>query len=286
MIKYKTSPFSAALVGLFLGTPFALAYTTTFDASEGYTVNTPLSGQQGWVTNDPFVADANGGHGQADNVEFVAGLSSNAGDYFGRIGQFVPGMAETNVSHTVDLVGNTTFNFTVDFAIFPFTDGIRDTFGFTFRDSADQTLFSLRFTPDTTIVEQYNIRFFNAVSEQTASGSGAFNLFDNQLYRLDLTVDEAGSTDVTVATLTSSGATPGTAVTVINDAPVGPVAGTIDDVAITWILTDQTTMDEFGGFTGAGGNSIGVTNLSAVPEPGTGLLLVGGLAGLLARRRR
>jgi hypothetical protein len=73
--------------------------------------------------------------------------------------------------------------------------------------------------------------------------------------------------------------------TFIHSAPANPWVGSIVPVTVGSAIDNSGAGNTFGDGLGATGSGF-VLQLAAVPEPSTGLLLIGGLAAFAARRRR
>lgn len=264
---------------LLAGVTLAAGYITNFDSISG---NATLSDADGWVTNDPY--DVIGDFGQADFVGVIPGYSTTVDDHWAALGGitgFAPGQPTIILSRPVDLTGASRATFTVAMAVSSsaIPRANKDTFGWTFRNSSDITLFSLLLDPNTADNNGLNIRMYNSSNvELTAYGSGDYDIYYNSIYSLEVFVNELGFTTVNF--------TDGNLITtqVITNAVTGINPADIAGVAATWILKVPATAGTEQ--TAYGSNALIFDNYSLIPEPSSTLLVSVATLALLARRKR
>ncbi|MGC1481829.1 MAG: PEP-CTERM sorting domain-containing protein [Chthoniobacterales bacterium] len=289
-------------------------YSTTFSQGEGYTgvnsgdIGFPVSGQDGWVTNDPFNAMTDAG--EANYVEFVAGTpdftpgSFAAGNYSAILGGihgadgFFPGRADSEISRSftpiTPTVAQPSASLIVDFGILSSDLSFpeQDTFGFDLRNNVGASLAKFTFNPNTGL-SGADLDFewtLNGVIQTTSNTSlnGNNGIAYDAKYRLvaeitgsilDVSISALDATTnqvVSTASIIQGGSTSGSLTT-----------GDFNTFATTWDLANTSTTTP-GLFENAGYNAIVLNAVTAVPEPSTVALAVvislGGLA--FARRKR
>lgn len=274
---------SLAVQSLFLSLGSAATYFTDFDSIPG---SGSLSGSDGWVTNDPYVLAGN--FGQADFVGIVPGYSQTLSDHWALLGGatgVTPGRSTIYLWQTVDLAGASDVSFTLGSMSVISSASPRlsaDTFGWTFRNSSDNTLFSLRLDPETDgQFGDLNVRMYDSSgSEFLAAGSGNWDIYYNSIYSLDVSVNSTGLVNVSLTDANSI------TTQVITGAATGIDPASIAGVAATWILDTPGPGADGSAQTSFGSNSLVFDNYSVIPEPSATLLFgVAGL-GLVLRRRR
>lgn len=268
---------SLAVQSLLVGVTFAAGYVTNFDNISG---GASLSDADGWVTNDPYVEAIDAG--QADYVGVVPNYSATTSDHLALLGGatgFAPGQPTVYLWRPVDLSGSSFASFSVGMAVTssasPRTN--EDTFGWTFRDSTNATLFSLRFDPSTAATGDLNIRMFDSSNTELTVGP-TWDMYYNSIYSLDVSVNALG--EVTVNFTDASSAT----FEVIAGAATGIDPADIAGVAATWSLAsssgENAAQNDFGS------NSLVFDNYSLVPEPSSALLACLAGLGFVTRRKR
>jgi hypothetical protein len=279
-MSLKSLSLMLAVQPLLASAVLAAGYVSNFDDISG---NASLSDADGWVTNDPFNPGTNAG--QTDFVGILSGYSQTVTDHWALLGGatgFSPGQPTIYLSRPVDLSGSASVSFTTGMAVI--SSAVprpnEDTFGWTFRNNLDVTLFSLLFDPNTAVNGDLAIRIYDSSNVEIAgAGSGSWSMFYNAIYSLDVSVNSLGVVDVNFTDANSI------TTQVINGASTGIDPGDIAGVAATWILDDNTE-NPTGVYGAFGSNSLVFDNYSLVPEPSSALLLGLAAFGFVTRRRR
>ena len=186
---------------------------TGFEASEGFTTDVPLVGQEGWAARL-----GSGGNGVLLNQDGVTQLAY--------IGYSAPAIGDQGLQayHPIDYTPSAAqpvVLFTSTVQIIDSDNGFYDQFGYTVYNSAGQQLFALIFDNST-----------NSISYQLDNGQGVvpsgatFN--DEQIYGLQVILDYANN--VWSASLNG--------IAVINGLPITTAGATLDlgDIDATWTL--------------------------------------------------
>lgn len=269
-----------AISAIVASTPTAVAvsgFNTTFDP---YTPNLPLSGQDGWTTNDPsqpLSPNTTSYVGESNYVGNIPGYGVGS-DYWGKIGggltsngaPIIPGMVTSDVGHGVNLTGATAFAFSVQFAL---TSSLAatDTFGWAITMGGTNYA-TLLFTPNAP--NQFNVSLSSSLGTTTTN----YAVIYNSPYFLDISIDKSGN----LTTWIDGGEVGLTNIHVSNSAPE-----TITAVSATWTVANPG-YNPNNSATTVNDNALIFNNFNVVPEPSTvGLSIIAGLGmcGIMLRRR-
>lgn len=304
-LTHLKTALAISVTAILLGAPAHLqavpGYSTSFDASDGFTSGGSLSGSpttapaaERWDTNDlDDLTTASDGSpkGQSDFVGIEGGYSIPASDFWAYLGGLarpvIPGADVIYLYRNFDISaatggGNGNLLFTTQFSISS-SNGTypnRDSFAWSIRDSAANQLAALRFAPDTDPNKM--AIFLDRAAGGTVNSGLAISY--NSIY--DLTLSISSTSQLSVSLKDGTGAIS----TIFNNQDVsGSAVATTDavkQVAAEWILKNPAS-DLAGARTEAGSNALLFNNYSVVPEPSTvGLSLVAGLGGMIVMLRR
>jgi hypothetical protein len=257
--------------------------------------NLRLTQQDSWLTNDPYVASETAG--ETALLQLITGYSDPVGsENWAMLGGFsLPDGQEPGVfspsasrlfSNTVSALNNT-LRFEVDMAILSSTNGKRDEFSWVFK-SADQstTFFRLGFIPllDPQLADFLDMRIYTAANPAGFSSTAYFSYDSDARVTVDVNLADAVRDAVTVRVTDLQNVTE----TVFNNVTVpNNTASGVQRIAAQWDIKDPA-VDANQNPSAYGTNAMIFDNysVSAVPEPGTAALLLGGFALLGLRRKR
>lgn len=292
MRSFSLTGLNSSLAALFVGAATLVAaqpasgqtqtvFSDNFET--GYNYDRPVSGQNGWVSNDPFNAGASTQSydvGQSDDVAFVNGFSTTANDHVAAVGGFAtsiyPGRTDVRVSHPINIGSAATMSFNTDFGVTQSfgTFNAHDTFGFNFRngDSTPANLFSINFVvPNNGSATADNITYTAGTNSGTAATSFQLGL----RYHLTVNVNVTGKTfSASYFRELADGTSAGEGVFTI--ATNVPYTGSIADVAAAWNLSNTSSSGTGANtyYTNPGSNLLLFDNVVvSIPEPSTYALL-------------
>ncbi len=261
----------------------------------------PLSGQQGWSTNDPFKSGTTPPtteSGETSFIEFITGWSvggSGGGDQSAMFGgvfkgdDFHPGVEVPNLSKSFTPFATGPTSFTLDFGMIdPLAgSGTQDIFGFTLTDGT-QELLTIEFDPSAATVTDIRVQWYdNGVLQTTSNPAVIQNREFSYGSKHRLLIEMNGSTfDAYISDLAATTNIETNIEQFVDDGSISNslTANDFSEVEIFWELTDITVTNER--YEDAGENYMIIDAVSAVPEPGSALLLIAGGFALLMTRRR
>lgn len=268
--------------------------TTTYVATPNATTS-PLSGQNGWGSND---ATQTGTQGTSTQLVGKSDFLLTSGFFTGNNGllggvyrttaptaaspDVVPSTASGGVVslfHTVSGGGNTSLALNVDFSVVNSANfAAHDTFGFSLRSTAG-TLVTINFAPSTTNTTADTVTGTSGGTTVASTSGVTFN----STYHLALSVNLASKTYL--ATISTVGGT-ASSFSLTGSTANAAITGTaVTQFATLWNLQDKTATGT--AYNAAGDGYIIFDNLSVtVPEPSTYAMLALGVVGLGVLLRR
>lgn len=295
--RFRSVPRNCTVVVLALLSAWSLSalaattiYSTTFD---NLISGDSLSGQDGWMTNDPYNPATNAGG--SNSVSVIVGYSQSTSDYWAALGGMTnqpPGRQNVTLFRSFSTAGllNTqpgknTLQLDTELSIASssVTRNFSDSFGWEFDGSSGSQIFRLEFVPAST-AGYLDVEWFNASNKLTDTRQ----LFPyNSIYNLSIGLTDSGSLGDTVnVTATDTAAKPQSYTLIKNGQLAAGSAAGVASIAARWDVTDPTQAN--GALTNYGDNSLFVNDysVSVVPEPGTAALLLVSAPALLRRRKR
>jgi len=252
----------------------SFGFTTTFPAST-FDNGTEVQGKDGWGISDPG-SDLDGDSIPDGYLSFVTSLNGSAaaavGGYYNA--PLVPAPTTVFLSHAAPSdLQFTTFSASFDIAgSDEFAPG-RDGFGFGFRDSSNNSLFTVSFVPvggASADTYQVTYKVGNTSFDALTGTGGNIIIHANSLYSISLAFSPAGANPTFTASIS------GTSTTTFSGVATGMGSAQVARFGAEWnTIAGQE-----------GDNYLVFDNVTAVPEASASLLLGAGAIGLMARRRR
>ncbi|HWB07135.1 MAG TPA: PEP-CTERM sorting domain-containing protein [Verrucomicrobiales bacterium] len=243
--------FALALTGISSGAGYSTNFNSGYDSSQA------VAGQNGWTINDSTT----------DLSFFVTYNTTDAaaiGGYYTS-----PALGNVRLSHSLSLPLVQT-SLGADFAIVPSTVTFpgRDTFGWSVYNGSGLNLLTIQFEPDSVNQTLLNITWSTGAGSATTTGWAV--QYDGP-YSLQVAFASGGGSD---ATFTAS--ITGANTVSFNGSLPGMANETVGSIGQHFVQQAAA----------AGDNYMLFDNLSVVPEPSTGALLLTLLMLPLAARRR
>lgn len=290
-------------------------FSTNFTVSEGYdnTGNPPLSGTNGWTTNDPLVGTPPFQSGESNFISFIPGVTpgtavTNSSGVIGGLAiadDFFPANPASNIALEFGAVPTTIANPYVrmqsQFVLVGSTNPSypnEDVFSYQFRTAGGTNLLTeISFTTTPSfgppLLGDWRIEWSLNGNVQSISNPALVAYFDGFYDQKYVLQADFGDSTFSLQVLTLDNTT--LAVTDTASIIVGGAINTgygkddLENLAVVWDLSNTTQDDPSfpEAYNNAGSNYIALNTLSAqaIPEPSTYALLALGAAGMVAFRR-